>query len=161
METVAIGIDLGKKTGLAVLKGKKRILTRPIHLEGEFGERYSQLYKEVRSVILRVEAMEYCIGMVGIEEPPYVKNAKVHGELCGYLAVIILLCEERMLPWIVINNKTIKLKLCGYGAASKQKMYETATEIIGIETLNVAMTQDEADAVLVARWVELFREENE
>ncbi len=155
METVTIGIDLGKNTGVAVLKDKKVILTHPIKLYGVFGERYFQLYKEVRAIILRLEAMGHRIGMVGIEEPPYVKNFRTFGELSGYLATLIILCERRLLPWMTVNNKTIKKDLCGHGNANKKAMY--------IEAMNIfeeprKITQDEADAVLVGYWVELFRE---
>lgn len=146
-EAWKIGIDLGKRTGFAAIH-KKSFISLAQELVGDFGERYLQLEIMLSELIepLQTEPIEMAV----YEEPPYVRNMKTYGELCGYEAIVIYVLESFKIPWYGINNRTLKKEMCGSGNADKKMMLAKACELAGREI----KSQDEGDAILCAFYAE-------
>lgn len=142
-----IGIDLGKRTGFAAICGSE-VKTWVKELSGQYGERYMELEAAIYGFMVSLDVLTKinAVQMVVYEEPPYVRNMKTYGELCGYEAIIIHMFEGWVMPWYGINNRTLKKEMCGSGNADKKLMLVKACELAGREI----KSQDEGDAILCA-----------
>ena len=146
-----MGIDLGKQTGIALIV-HGITAAEVVTLDGDFGQRYGQLYHQLYNAQLPYTDLDLLV----YEEPPYVKNRQVYNELSGYEAVVILFCEQRGIPWLGVNNRTLKKAMCGDGRAEKEQMMRTACELAGLEmptfkTKKAAIeAQNKYDAILLA-----------
>ena len=144
-----MGIDLGKQTGVAFYYNGD-IEAETLLMGGSFGQRYAELYDYL------LNAHPHDTERVVYEEPPYVKNKQVYNELSGYEAIVILFCENFKIPWIGVNNRTLKKVMCGDGRAEKDKMREIACELAGLDvpefkTKKAATeAQNKYDAILLA-----------
>jgi len=150
---IYLGVDLGKNTGFSAIKDGEFYKSKAIVLKGEYGERYLELERAFEYFVLddpKIYNDNDEIRFLVYEEPPYVNNRKTYGELSGYEAIIIKNCEAWSIPWLGINNRTLKKEMCGKGDASKEEMMSIAELLLDKDEL----TQDEADATLCAFYAE-------
>jgi len=162
--SIYLGIDLGKMLGRAALNTelRKGWWFDTIELSGKYGQRYHQLWETLEDWAGDTEPED--ITRVVIEEPPYVNNRQVYGELCGYEAIAIRWCESNRIPWISLPNTTIKKLTCGSGAASKDDMLREACQILDMDVPTFKndterkREQNAYDAVLAAQCGRLMDE---
>jgi len=130
-DRIYLGVDVGRHTGLAAINGDGMCLHQEtITLEGEYGERLKQLEH------LMDRAFDWFapIALLVVEEPPRVKSTKVYNQLSGYEAIVIKTCEDSCVPYISVNNLTIKKVIVRGGAvgkSSKDDMMFKAATLIG------------------------------
>ena len=163
--SIYLGVDVGANTGLAAIDEQGRCTFREvIHLMGEYGERLWRLEAVVQDFI--GDADNYPTLLV-VEEPPRVKSTTVYNQLSGYEAIVIKVCEDLGVPYMSVNNLTIKKTIVRGGAvgkSSKEDMMFKAASLIG-ETVPEFKTKKERDfaqngydAVLCAFYARFLKE---
>ena len=163
--SIYLGVDVGANTGLAAIDGQGRCTFREvIHLMGEYGDRLWRLEDVVQDFI--GDADNYPTLLV-VEEPPRVKSTTVYNQLSGYEAIVIKVCEDLGVPYMSVNNLTIKKTIVRGGAvgkSSKEDMMFKAASLIG-ETVPEFKTKKERDfaqngydAVLCAFYARFLKE---
>ena len=163
--SIYLGVDVGADTGLAAIDEQGRCTFREvIHLMGEYGDRLWRLEDVVQDFI--GDADNYPTLLV-VEEPPRVKSTTVYKQLSGYEAIVIKVCEDLGVPYMSVNNLTIKKTIVRGGAvgkSSKEDMMFKAASLIG-ETVPEFKTKKERDfaqngydAVLCAFYARFLKE---
>jgi len=154
MSTIVIGVDLGAKTGVAWVDDGKLQDAFVFNVKSATdGEEYYCLHEAISGFITTLLIRDTKpVDKDGTEiylfweEPVFARNVNTYRRHCGYDAVLALLCEQNEIAYSSVNNRTIKKIVCGNGNASKEDMMAKAKELSGRDDL----TQDEADAILVA-----------
>ena len=145
--SIYLGVDVGADTGLAAIDGDGACLHQEvISLTGEYGQRLKQLHQNIK------EWLSYSYwfpnaDLLVVEEPPRVKSTTVYKQLCGYEAIVIKVCEDLGVPYMSVNNATIKKTIVRGGAvgkSSKADMMSKAASLIG-ETVPEFKTKKERD----------------
>ncbi|MHA1360783.1 MAG: hypothetical protein ACTSRC_21890 [Candidatus Helarchaeota archaeon] len=148
MATIVIGVDLGKKTGIAILQDGRFISSYIKQLNNKTnGEDFCEFKDELQLIFDHQDFYSTDLYMF-CEEPFYKRNVKTFGKLSGYEAIFLEFCARKSSIGLIeyyesINNQTIKSH---FGVKSKSDMMAKAKELSGRDDL----TQDEADAILVA-----------
>jgi len=163
--SIYLGVDVGANTGLAAIDEDGVCLYREtVLLMGGYGERLWRLEAVVQDFI--GDADNYPTLLV-VEEPPRVKSTTVYNQLSGYEAIVIKVCEDLGVPYMSVNNLTIKKTIVRGGAvgkSSKEDMMFKAASLIG-ETVPEFKTKKERDfaqngydAVLCAFYARFLKE---
>ena len=162
-DRIYLGVDVGRHTGLAAIDQDGRCLFRDTYeLGGEYGERLTYLEDVLGEFIRRYQfnrRNNTQIALLVVEEPPRVKSTKVYNQLSGYEAIVIKTCEDSCVPYISVNNLTIKKVIVRGGAvgkSSKDDMMFKAASLIGEQVPQFdtkaerELAQNGYDAVLCA-----------
>ena len=163
---LCIGIDPGYKsspTGIALVSNGKLLDSFSRHLAGEYpGQRIRAFRDLVESLIRDVRKGVYGPDRIGllVWEEPHLKMMRKGKKTIPFIsafralsyleAVLYLVCEDLLIPYIPVNNMTIKKALCDSGGVKKSGM-TAAAERLSNKTFE---SQDEADAALCAFYAE-------
>jgi len=150
MTTIVIGVDLGNKGAVATIYNGELIRARKTEFRNDTnGEDFAEFEKELGKEIYNNAAQNMHIAVL-CESPPFYRKRSVESfrKLAGYEAVFLSFCQHRFESGVIdyyesINNWTIKSH---FGCKNKADMMAKAKELSGRDDL----TQDEADAILVA-----------
>lgn len=153
---LCIGVDPGYKsspTGIGLVSEGAVVGSFSRYLAGEYpGQRIHSFRDLIESTIRDVKKGMYGprdIGLLVWEEPH--ARFRTAFRCLSYLeAVLYLVCEDLLVPYVPVNNKTIKAALCESGGAGKEGMMAAAERLSGKTLIN----QDEADAILCAFYAE-------
>ena len=164
--SIYLGVDVGADTGLAAIDENGRCLLRDVvPLIGEYGQKLRWLGVTVDAFIAEFNA-DNGIALLVVEEPPRVKSTTVYNQLSGYEAIVIKTCEEWDVPYMSVNNATIKKVIVRGGAvgkSSKEDMMFKAASLIGepvpeFKTKKArAYAQNGYDAVLCAFYAKFIK----
>ena len=153
---LCIGIDPGYKssaTGIALVSGGVLLDGFSRHLAGEYpGQRIRSFRDLIESLIRDVRKGIYGPDRIGmlVWEEPHARFRTALIPLSWLESQLYDLCERLYVPYIPVNNKTIKEALCETGGADKKAMLAAAERLAN----KPIESQDEADAVLCAFYAE-------
>lgn len=153
---LCIGIDPGYKsspTGIGLVSEGAVVGSFSRHLAGKFpGERIRSFRDLIESTIRDVKRGVYGPRNIGllVWEEPHARFRTAFRCLSYLEAVLYLVCEDLLVPYVPVNNKTIKEALCESGGVGKAGMLAAAERLSG----KVLTDQDEADAILCAFYAE-------
>ena len=153
---LCIGVDPGYKssaTGIGLASGGVLLDSFSRHLAGEYpGQRIRSFRDLIESLIRDVRNGVYGLDKIGmlVWEEPHVGFINAFRGLAYLESILYLVCEDLLIPYTPVNNKTIKKALCGSGGAGKMGLLAAAERLSN----KLFMDQDEADAVVIAYYAE-------
>jgi len=153
---LCIGVDPGYKssaTGIGLASGGVLLDSFSRHLAGEYpGQRIRSFRDLIESLIRDVRNGVYGPDKIGmlVWEEPHTRFINAFRGLAYLESILYLVCEDLLVPYTPVHNKTIKKAFCGSGGAGKMGLLAAAERLSN----KLFMDQDEADAVVCAFYAE-------
>ena len=133
---ISLGVDLGRNMGLSVIDNRGDLAFSNVYNLDNYGDDIIQMGGSLKRAIADVWNHEYRWEVAFIEEPPFVNNQKRYAELkiLEYVLVEFLYTGEITAAGIIgsLNNKSVKLWLCGKGNASKREVFDEVGRRYGL-----------------------------
>jgi RNase H-fold protein (predicted Holliday junction resolvase) len=135
---VIIGIDVGKKGGIAVMNDQKQAYCEAYNMTSLF-DTYNYLFE----IMLKYQPDAVITG-----KPNRMYNViMAHAQFIG---VIAMLCEESNIPLVIENDSTMRAFIFGKGNGMKKELVQKKYN---------GQTPDVSDAMMFADY--LFKRQNE
>lgn len=135
-----LALDLGTTVGWASLDDSGALTWGHVQLQGDEGERYAAF----RRWLLARLAELHGDGFVAFEE---VRFNRGRSYIPGQIAILMAVCVEADVAYVGVGVPELKRWATGKGNAKKPAMVAAARRWARTD-----LTDDEADALLVARW---------
>jgi len=148
---VILGIDPGvATTGYGVIKfsesGESCIFVYGIissSARERFSKRLLKIYQELKKIIKK-----YKPDLLAIENIYFAKNAKTAINVGKAIGVILLLGEEKKIPFLELTPLQVKQSLTGFGRADKAQVQNMVKRLLGLS--KIPKPDDAADALAMA-----------
>ena len=150
-----LALDLGTKTGYAIVDDGRVLLSGVWNFTREKNEHYGHMFFNLR------EQLKATIWREGIDMIAYELAHHRAGPATrigvGMNAIVLLVCASCDIPMREVHTATLKKHATGSGRASKDEMIVKAREYLDREPVD----DNEADAVLIGMWMVDYMIESE